>query len=290
MATGSVLASTAGYAYASAEAHGGAANSPGVGSGNSVQAPVDIPVNACGNTVNVVGLLNPAMGNNCGNVSHGGSGVHGGSAVHGGHGGQIAPGEHSPSGHGGHGGPDGAGDHGRGDDHAAPTGSGGPVHAGSGASSQGGAQNSPGVISGNSAQAPISIPVNACGNSVNVIGVGNPAFGNDCGNHGATEVTPPSHPQPTPGEDCPPGETTHVPPRSTPPVSTPPGGTDTGGHTPPAVSVSQPQTPQQSLVSPPSREQLASTGAAGLELIAPAGVALLLAGGVLYRRARAGAR
>ncbi|WP_231591353.1 chaplin [Saccharothrix sp. ST-888] len=281
MATGSVLASTAGYAYASAEAHGGAANSPGVGSGNSVQAPVDIPVNACGNTVNVVGLLNPAMGNNCGNVSHGGSAVHGG---------QIAPGEHSPSGHGS---PDGAGDYGTGDDHGGPTGSGGPAHAGSGASSQGGAQNSPGVISGNSAQAPISIPVNACGNSVNVIGVGNPAVGNDCGNHGATEVTPPSHPQPVPGDDCPPGETgTHVPPRSAPPVSTPPTGTDTGGgsHTPPAATVSQPQAPQQSLVSPPSREQLASTGASGLELIAPAGVALLLAGGVLYRRARAGAR
>lgn len=62
VATGSVLASTAGYAYASAEAQGGAANSPGVGSGNAVQAPVDVPVNACGNTVSVVGLLNPAMG------------------------------------------------------------------------------------------------------------------------------------------------------------------------------------------------------------------------------------
>ena len=40
-------------------------NSPGVASGNVVQAPVDVPVNACGNTVNVVGLLNPAQGNTC---------------------------------------------------------------------------------------------------------------------------------------------------------------------------------------------------------------------------------
>ncbi|MGE7432975.1 MULTISPECIES: LPXTG cell wall anchor domain-containing protein [Kitasatospora] len=37
-------------------------------------------------------------------------------------------------------------------------------------------------------------------------------------------------------------------------------------------------------------DHLASTGAAGLELIAPTGVALLLGGGVLYRRSRAGAR
>lgn len=40
-------------------------NSPGVASGNVVQAPVEVPVNACGNTVNVVGLLNPAHGNVC---------------------------------------------------------------------------------------------------------------------------------------------------------------------------------------------------------------------------------
>ncbi|MFE5113455.1 chaplin, partial [Streptomyces sp. NPDC056663] len=30
-----------------------------------VQAPVDIPVNVCGNTVNVIGVLNPAAGNAC---------------------------------------------------------------------------------------------------------------------------------------------------------------------------------------------------------------------------------
>ncbi|KQV18584.1 MULTISPECIES: chaplin [unclassified Kitasatospora] len=32
---------------------------------------------------------------------------------------------------------------------------------------------SPGVLSGNNIQIPISIPINICGNSVNVIGVGN---------------------------------------------------------------------------------------------------------------------
>ncbi|MEV0258812.1 chaplin [Streptomyces sp. NPDC050732] len=48
-----------------AGAWGKAKNSPGVLSGNVVQVPVDLSVNACGNTVNVVGLLNPAAGNTC---------------------------------------------------------------------------------------------------------------------------------------------------------------------------------------------------------------------------------
>ncbi|MDZ8226300.1 chaplin [Nostoc sp. ChiVER01] len=37
-------------------------------SGNVVQVPVHIPVNVCGNTVNVIGLLNPAFGNTCVNA------------------------------------------------------------------------------------------------------------------------------------------------------------------------------------------------------------------------------
>ncbi|MGW1883769.1 chaplin [Streptomyces sp. NPDC001970] len=44
---------------------GTATGSPGLLSGNVVQAPVSIPVNACGNTVNVIGVLNPAAGNTC---------------------------------------------------------------------------------------------------------------------------------------------------------------------------------------------------------------------------------
>ncbi|MFB6560832.1 chaplin [Streptomyces sp. NPDC056400] len=42
--------------------------SPGVGSGNLVQVPIHIPVNVCGNTVNIIGLLNPPFGNACGNT------------------------------------------------------------------------------------------------------------------------------------------------------------------------------------------------------------------------------
>jgi hypothetical protein len=45
-----------------------------------------------------------------------------------------------------------------------------------------GASQSPGFISGNIIQIPANIPINACGNSVNVIGAVNPAFGNDCKN------------------------------------------------------------------------------------------------------------
>jgi LPXTG-motif cell wall-anchored protein len=52
-------------ASADSAADGAAAGSPGLVSGNTVQLPVHAPVNLCGNTVNVVGLLNPAVGNTC---------------------------------------------------------------------------------------------------------------------------------------------------------------------------------------------------------------------------------
>ncbi|MEV4614786.1 chaplin [Kitasatospora sp. NPDC049258] len=255
MATGSVLASTAGYAYAASEAQGVAANSPGVGSGNAVQVPVDIPVNACGNTVDVVGLLNPAFGNQCGNASH-------------------TRGAHAPA------------------------------HAG-GASASGTTQGSPGVGSGNSVQAPVSVPVDACGNSVNVVGIGNPAFGNDCANHSHPAPTHPSHPvTPPAGDDCPdqpgahnpppPGETTPTPPGTTTPTGTPSGGTPrTGGGSEgsgPSQSTPGSVTPASTGSAPAvTQTQLASTGAAGVELLAGTGALLLLGGGVLYRRARAAA-
>ncbi|WP_369208356.1 chaplin [Streptomyces sp. PU-14G] len=52
-------------AAADAGAQGGAANSPGVLSGNVVQVPVQVGANVCGNSINVIGLLNPAAGNAC---------------------------------------------------------------------------------------------------------------------------------------------------------------------------------------------------------------------------------
>jgi hypothetical protein len=64
-ATGGLVLAGAGVAMADAGAQGAAAHSPGVLSGNVVQVPVHVPVNVCGNTINVVGLLNPAFGNTC---------------------------------------------------------------------------------------------------------------------------------------------------------------------------------------------------------------------------------
>ncbi|MGW2282625.1 chaplin [Streptomyces sp. NPDC001770] len=55
----------AGTAAADAGAQGAAFGSPGVLSGNVVQIPVHIPVNVCGNSLNIIGLLNPSFGNSC---------------------------------------------------------------------------------------------------------------------------------------------------------------------------------------------------------------------------------
>ncbi|TQK52196.1 small secreted domain DUF320 [Streptomyces sp. SLBN-118] len=63
--TGAILAGGAGMAAADAGALGAATDSPGVLSGNAVQAPVHVPLAVCGNTADVVGLLNPAFGGQC---------------------------------------------------------------------------------------------------------------------------------------------------------------------------------------------------------------------------------
>ncbi|MGW4392021.1 chaplin [Streptomyces sp. NPDC004685] len=57
----------AGVASADNEADGVASNSPGVVSGNVIQVPIGIPINACGDSVSVIGLLNPALGSGCAN-------------------------------------------------------------------------------------------------------------------------------------------------------------------------------------------------------------------------------
>ncbi|MDF3289051.1 chaplin ChpH [Streptomyces silvisoli] len=64
-ATGGLVLAGAGLAVADSGAQGAAIGSPGVVSGNVVQVPVSVPVNVCGNTINVVGLLNPSFGNTC---------------------------------------------------------------------------------------------------------------------------------------------------------------------------------------------------------------------------------
>lgn len=57
---------TAGTAAASgAGAIGVANNSPGILSGNVIQVPINVPINICGDTVDIISLLNPAFGNVC---------------------------------------------------------------------------------------------------------------------------------------------------------------------------------------------------------------------------------
>ncbi|MEU6460762.1 chaplin [Streptomyces sp. NPDC046976] len=54
-------------AFADSGAGAVAAGSPGVLSGNVIQIPVHVPINLCGDSVDVIGLLNPAFGNTCAN-------------------------------------------------------------------------------------------------------------------------------------------------------------------------------------------------------------------------------
>ncbi|WP_333749681.1 chaplin, partial [Streptomyces sp. IBSBF 2394] len=153
-------------ALADSHADGAATNSPGAVSGNALQVPVDVPVNACGNTVDVIAALNPAFGNECENTSDE----------------QL-----DGNGHGG----------GYGEDTSASssTSSSGGSHA------DGATVGSPGVGSGNNAQVPVDVPVNLCGNTVDVIAALNPVFGNKCENdaeeppgYGEEEPPPPTTP------------------------------------------------------------------------------------------------
>ncbi|MEV0173663.1 chaplin [Streptomyces sp. NPDC050803] len=169
-------------AQADSAVDGTAAGSPGLISGNTVQLPVHVPVNVCGNTVNVVGVLNPAAGNTCANESTG-------------------------------------------DDRAAP----------GGASAEGGGKDSPGVLSGNGVQLPVDLPVNVSGNSVNVVGIGNAAVGNESVNTSGDRPDRPAEPTPEPP----------APPKNRPaprPVPRVPEGPDTSlahtgaDHTVPAVA------------------------------------------------------
>jgi LPXTG-motif cell wall-anchored protein len=142
---------SAAFAADGATADGDAVGSPGLISGNTIQLPVHVPLNVCGNTVNVVGLLNPAAGNRC---------------------------THAPAGR----------------DRA---------QSGGGATAHGSGKDSPGVLSGNAIQLPVHVPVNVSGNTVNVAGVGNPAFGNTSTNTSGDRpaprpVTPPTRSKPSP--------------------------------------------------------------------------------------------
>ncbi|MCF2527820.1 chaplin [Yinghuangia soli] len=118
-------------------------------------------------------------------------------------------------------------------------------------SADGAATGSPGVLSGNLVQVPVHVPVNLCGNSVDVIGVLNPAFGNTCVNAEGPMAPPPHHPPHHPPACPPQGPPTTPPacPPTTPPPVTPP------PVTPPPVTP-PPVTPPP--VTPPPSEECPS--------------------------------
>ncbi|MFB7448791.1 chaplin [Streptomyces sp. NPDC056194] len=260
LVTGGALALSAGAAHADAGAQGAAVGSPGVGSGNTIQVPVHVPVNACGNTVSVVGLLNPAFGNSCANRSAeretGGYGDEsGGGRSHKDQpatprGGEQAGGSQSGS-HGGssHGG----------------SSHGGSSHGGSsnggGATAETHAGGSPGVLSGNGLQLPVDLPANVSGNSVNVVGILNPVFGNTSVNGPAKPQQPIETPTPRP----------QTPVRNVP--------------VPQAETVT-PAAPAPAPQGEAGMASLASTGSAAMGYTGAASAALLLGGAVLYRRGR----
>ncbi|MGW7116374.1 chaplin, partial [Streptomyces xanthophaeus] len=63
LAVAMAIAGGASAASADSNASGAAIGSPGVLSGNVIQVPIHIPINLCGNSINVIGALNPAAGN-----------------------------------------------------------------------------------------------------------------------------------------------------------------------------------------------------------------------------------
>ncbi|MFD9025680.1 chaplin [Streptomyces parvulus] len=219
-ASGALAVALPGYAaFASdgADADGSSAGSPGLISGNTIQLPVDVPVNVCGNTVNVVGLLNPAAGNSCANT-----------------GGSDASGK-------------GAGSHG------------GKGSAAGGARAEGSGKDSPGVLSGNGVQLPVHLPVNVSGNSVNLVGIGNPAVGNESVNTSGDDPEPPPATPAEPEPSAPEEERADPEPKPAP-------------HAAP----------------PRARASLAHTGSDQALPVLAGGAALVLGGAVLYRRFRPG--
>jgi hypothetical protein len=62
---GAALMTCAGTAAADSDANGFAFGSPGLLSGNAIEVPVDLGLNLCGDSVDVIGVFNPALGSTC---------------------------------------------------------------------------------------------------------------------------------------------------------------------------------------------------------------------------------
>ncbi|WP_436772587.1 chaplin [Yinghuangia sp. YIM S09857] len=150
---------------------------------------------------------------------------------------------------------------------------GGVAHAdgGDGGGADGTAAGSPGVGSGNAVAVPVDIPVNVCGNGLQVVGLLNPTVGGAACVNATTPTPAPPTPRP------------RVIPPEPPRVTVPP--TPVVAGTPVPVRAPAPA-PRPSTPPAPQGERLAETGAETTGL-AVAGIAFLLGGTILYRRAGA---
>ena len=143
-AAGSTCQSQDGSSATSSTSHSG-----GIGSGNTLQAPINVPILACGNTVSVLAVQDHTGGSNCGSPRGDRSG------------------EHSGKGYGG-------------------------------AAATAVTDHSGGVLSGNVVQVPLNAPIDACGNTVNAGVVRSTEHGSSCTN--SAEGSAPTVPgAPAPG-------------------------------------------------------------------------------------------
>ncbi|MEU3938041.1 chaplin [Streptomyces sp. NPDC029044] len=258
-ATG-ILTLCGGAALADSSADGVTKGSPGAASGNTVQAPVDVPVNACGNTVDVAAALNPAFGNSCADEAD----------TRGGHGDRgHGRDRHDASGHGG----------------GSDTFPGGGERWSTGDGERWSPGDGEGRPGGDGEDRPHDDGEDRSRGEDEDRSHGDDGYGDDGGygygdgdggyGYGDTPPTKPPHTPPTkPPHTPPPTEPPHTPPpgghESTPP-GTPPG----DHHTPP---------PPGGQEQPPS---LPETGAEALFGAAATSAALIVSGVVLYRRGRA---
>jgi len=279
LTTGGLLLSGFGMATAQADtsAAGTTAGSPGVASGNLIEIPLNLPVNLCGNSLSVVGVLDSAFDNTCTNESGADSSSSASTTATGTaadspgllSGNLISIPVNAPANVCGNSlNVIGIGDSAHDNSCSNESGSG---DSGSGAgttTATGTAVGSPGVGSGNLISIPVNAPVNICGNTLSVIGIGNPAHDNSCSNEAGTGTSPTPPCGCTPPPPPPPCGCAPTPPKSTAPLTGPSGQTS-------------------SSISPTGT--LASTGT-GAMAVAPLGFGLLGGGTYLRRRSALKAR
>jgi hypothetical protein len=175
--------------------------SGGIASGNNIQIPINLGLNLCGNHVKGLSANDVSGGGNC--SSPGGSSANGTTSHSGGilSGNSVQAPVNAPilacdnnvlagAAHNHEGGANCTAQGGT------PSGSGGPGGGGSSANQT--TDHSGGILSGNIIQAPVNVPVNACGNNVNGAVVSSTESGSECTNsaEGSAPTTPGS---PAPG-------------------------------------------------------------------------------------------